>query len=70
MLSIPMPDPTTVEIEVRTQVARELEKSMRLKDPGGRPDYDEITEAINDMDNANLLRIISEAIEARLTTHA
>jgi hypothetical protein len=61
-----MPDPTTVEIEVRRQVACELEKSMSLKDSGGWPDYDEITEAINDMDNADFLRIVSDAVEDRL----
>ena len=66
----PMPDPTTVEIEVRRQVACELEKSMSLKDFGGWPDYDEITEAINGMDNVRLLQLISEAVEARLTNHA
>ena len=65
-----MPDPTTVEIEVRRQVACELEKSMSLKDPGGWPDYDEITKAINDMDNVNFLRIVSDAVEARLAAHA
>ena len=56
----------TVEAEVRQQVARELEKSMALKDPGGRPDYDEVTKAVNGMDNANLLRLISDAVEDRL----
>jgi hypothetical protein len=58
---------TTVEIEVRRQVACELEKSMSLKDPGGWPDYDEITKAINDMDNVTFLRIVSDAVENRLT---
>lgn len=52
----------TVEARVRRQVACQLEKSMNLKDPGGWPDYEEITSAINNMDNANLLRCISEAI--------
>ena len=61
-----MPDPTTVEIEVRRQVACELAGSMSLKNPGGCPDYDEITEAINDMDNADFLRIVSDAVEDRL----
>ena len=61
-----MTDPTTVEIEARRQVACELEKSMSLKDPGGWPDYDEITEAINGMDNADFLRIVSDAVEDRL----
>ena len=54
----------TIEDAVRQQVACELEKSMLLKDPGGWPDYDEITEAINRMDNANFLRIVSDSIEA------
>jgi hypothetical protein len=39
---------------------------MSLKNPGGCPDYDEITEAINDMDNADFLRIVSDAVEDRL----
>jgi len=61
---------TTVEDEVRRQVASELEKSMALKNPGGCPDYDEITESINSMDNARFLWYISEAIEKRLATDA
>jgi 3-deoxy-D-arabino-heptulosonate 7-phosphate (DAHP) synthase len=61
---------TTVEDEVRRQVASELEKSMALKNPGGWPDYDEITESINSMDNARFLWYISEAIEKRLATDA
>lgn len=65
-----MPDPTTVENEARRQVACELEKSMLLKDPGGWPDYDEITDAINGMNNVELLRLISEAVEARPINHA
>jgi hypothetical protein len=52
----------TIEDAVRRQVACELEKSMLLKDPGGWPDYDEITKAINGMDNADFLRVMSEAI--------
>jgi hypothetical protein len=55
----------TVEARVRRQIACQLEKSMNLKDPGGWPDHEEITSAINNMDNANLLRCISEAIEGR-----
>ena len=66
----------TIEYEVKRQIAFELEKSMSLKDPGGHRESwpwgnaDKVTEVINDMDNANLLRIISGAVEARLTTHA
>jgi hypothetical protein len=52
----------TIENEVRLQVARELEKSMSLKSPGGRPDYDEVTNAINAKSNTELLWYISEAI--------
>ena len=74
-----MPDPTTIEYEVKRQVAGELENSMRLKDPGGKPAHreswpwgnaDKVTEAINDMNNVELLRLISEAVEARLANHA
>ena len=59
-------DPDTLTIEVRRQVACELAGSMSLKEPGGWPDDDEITEAINDMDNADFLRIVSDAVEDRL----
>ena len=59
----------TIEDAVRQQVACELEKSMLLKDPGGWPDYEEITKAINDMDNADLLRVMSGAIEALNLKH-
>jgi hypothetical protein len=60
------PDYRTLTFEVRQQVAYELAGSMSLKNPGGCPDYDEITEAINDMDNADFLRIVSDAVEDRL----
>ena len=56
----------TIEDAVRQQVACELEKSMLLKDPGGWPDYEEIAKAVNDMDNADFLRVMSGAIEALL----
>ena len=59
----------TIEDAVRQQVACELEKSMLLKDPGGWPDYDEITKAINDMGNADFLRAISGAIETHPANH-
>lgn len=52
----------TIEDVVRRQVACELEKSTLLEDPGGWPNYDEITKAINSMDNAEFLRVISEAV--------
>lgn len=52
----------TIEDAVRQQVACELEKSTLLEDPGGRPNCDEITEAINNMDNAEFLRVISGAL--------
>ena len=52
----------TIEDIVRRQVACELEKSTLLEDPGGWPNYDEITKAINSMDNADFLRVMSEAI--------
>ena len=58
-------DPDTLAIKVRQQVACELAGSMSLKDPGGWPDYDEITEAINGMDNVNFMRIVLEAVEDR-----
>jgi len=54
----------TIEDAVRQQVACELEKSTLLEDPGGWPNYDEITKAINGMDNAGFLRVISGALEA------
>jgi hypothetical protein len=60
------PDYRTLTFEVRQQVAYELAGSMSLKNPGGCPDYDEITEAINNMDNADFLRIVSDAVEDRL----
>jgi hypothetical protein len=60
------PDARTLTFEVRQQVAYELAGSMSLKNPGGCPDYDEITEAINDMDNADFLQIVSDAVEDRL----
>lgn len=53
----------TIEDVVRQQVACELEKSTLLEDSGGWPNYDEITKAINDMDNADFLRVISEAAQ-------
>ena len=52
---------------------------MHLKDLGGKPAHREswpwgnaekVTEAINYMDNVDLLRIISDAVEARLTANA
>jgi hypothetical protein len=56
----------TIEDVVRQQVACELEKSTLLEDPGGWPNYDEITKAINNMDNAEFLRVISGVLETCL----
>lgn len=61
---------TTVQDKVRQQVADGLEKSTRLKDPNGIPDYDEITVAINNSTNTEFLQLISEAIEDRLASSA
>lgn len=55
-----------VEARVRTQVAHGMEKSMSLRDPGGWPDHDEITERINQMDNSEFLLMLSLAVEDRL----
>jgi hypothetical protein len=57
----------TIEDIVRRQVACELEKSTLLEDSGGWPNYDEITKAINSMDNAEFLRVISGALQASVT---
>lgn len=56
----------TVEDLFRLQVAHGMEKSMSLKDPGGWPDYEEVTQHIDRMDNSELLFAISMAIEDRL----
>ena len=61
-----MPDPTTIEYEVKRQVAGE--PAHRESWPWGNAD--KVTEAINDMNNVELLRLISEAVEARLANHA
>jgi hypothetical protein len=58
--------PEDVEALVRTQVAHGMEKSMSLRDPGGWPDYDEVTEQINRMDKSEFLSALAMAIEDRL----
>lgn len=60
----------TVEDLFRLQVAHGMEKSMSLKDPGGWPDYGEVTQHIDRMDNSEFLFAISMAIEDRLAPDA
>lgn len=61
---------STVEDLFRLQVAHGMEKSMSLKDPGGWPDYGEVTQHIDRMDNSEFLFAISMAIEDRLAPDA
>jgi hypothetical protein len=56
----------TVEDLFRLQVAHGLEKSTLLKDPGGWPDYQEISDYIDRMDKTEFLLYLSIAIEDRL----
>jgi hypothetical protein len=56
----------TVEDFFRMQVAHGLEKSTLLKDPGGWPDYEEISDYIDRMDKTEFLLYLSIAIEDRL----
>jgi hypothetical protein len=56
----------TVEELFRMQVAHGLEKSTLLKDPGGWPDYQEISDYIDRMDKTEFLLYLSIAIEDRL----
>ena len=61
---------STVQDLFRLQVAHGMEKSMSLKDPGGWPDYEEVTQHIDRMDNSEFLFAISMAIEDRLAPNA
>jgi hypothetical protein len=56
----------SVEDLFRLQVARGLEKSTLLKDSGGWPDYQEISDYIDRMDKTEFLLYLSIAIEDRL----
>jgi len=56
----------TVEDLFRLQVAHGLEKSTLLKDSGGWPDYQEISDYIDRMDKTVFLLYLSMAIDARL----
>jgi hypothetical protein len=56
----------TVEERVRHYVAHGMEKSMSLKDPGGWPDDEEVTEGLDRMSNSEFLTLVSLAIEDRL----
>jgi len=56
----------TVEELFRMQVAHGLEKSTLLKDSGGWPDYQEISDYIDRMDKTEFLLYLSIAIEDRL----
>jgi hypothetical protein len=57
---------STVEDFFRMQVAHGLEKSTLLKDSGGWPDYQEISDYIDRMDKTEFLLYLSIAIEDRL----
>lgn len=62
-----MSDFTDLEDGVRFYVAHGLEKSMSLKDQGGWPDYEEVTEQLNRMDNSELLSLMSMVLEEHLS---
>ena len=53
----------SVEDRVRTYVSHGLEKSMLLKDPGGWPDHDEVSDHIDRMSNSELLSYVSMAVD-------
>jgi len=60
----------TVEDLFRLQVAHGLEKSTLLKDSGGWPDYQEISDYIDRMDKTEFLLYLSMAIDDRLKNFA
>ncbi len=56
-----------VETRVRSYVAHGMEKSTRLRDAGGWPDYYEVTDQIDRMTNSELLALVSIAVEDLLS---
>lgn len=65
-----MPEFKTLEEGVHFYVAHGMEKSMSLRDPGGWPDLDEVTHAVDCMSRTDFLRLLSmvheELMEGRL----
>ena len=60
-----MPDPLDFESRVRAQVAAEIAKSKKIA-VYGDPSYEEVTEAINALTQAEFLQRLSWALNERL----
>lgn len=58
----------SLEEYMRSQIANELDKSSNIK-TYGKPTYDEITDGINNLTQAEFLAVLSDSLEKVLSEY-